>query len=85
MRNPLAGGAGSAARVDVALPHSGAERRRRALERLLENERLLAFALLTPTVVLLGASSSWSIATAFLRGAGTLLVDLCKRHDTAGI
>jgi multiple sugar transport system permease protein len=53
VKNPIAGGAGSATRVEVALPHSGAVRRG-AFERLLENERLLAYALLSPTVVLLG-------------------------------
>ena len=53
MKKPIAGGAGSATRVEVALSHSGAVRRS-ALERLLENERLLAFALLSPTVLLLG-------------------------------
>ena len=71
MKNPIAGGAGSAARVEVALPHSGAVRRRRALERLLENERLLAFALLTPTVVLLGAF----IAYPFVSGVWLSLSD----------
>jgi multiple sugar transport system permease protein len=54
LKNPIAGGAGGTARVEVALPHPRTAQRR-ALERLLENERLLAFALLTPTVVLLGA------------------------------
>jgi len=53
LKKPIAGGAGSATRVEVALSHSGAVRRS-ALERLLENERLLAFALLSPTVLLLG-------------------------------
>ncbi len=47
------GGARSAAGVPVALPHPGATRRR-GLTRGLENERLLAAALLAPTVVLLG-------------------------------
>ena len=54
MKNPIAGGAGSAARVEVALPRSGTVQRPR-LERVLENERLLAAALLAPTIVLLGA------------------------------
>ena len=54
MKNPIAGGAGSAARVEVALSHPRTAQRR-AFERLLENERVLAFALLSPTVVLLGA------------------------------
>ena len=54
MKNPIAGGAGSAARVAVALPRSGTAQPPR-LERILENERLLAAALLAPTVVLLGA------------------------------
>jgi multiple sugar transport system permease protein len=47
------GGARSAAGVPVALPHPGTTRRR-GLTRGLENERLLAAALLAPTVVLLG-------------------------------
>ena len=53
MKKPIAGGAGSAAPVEVALPHSRAAQRR-ALTGLLENERFLAFVLLTPTVLLLG-------------------------------
>src|SRR5207245_9552630 len=53
LKTPIAGGAGSAARVEVALSHPRTAQRR-AFERLLENERLLAFALLSPTVVLLG-------------------------------
>ncbi len=52
MKRPIAGGAGGATSVGVALPHPGAGGRR--LTRMLENERLLAGALLTPTVVLLG-------------------------------
>jgi len=51
LKNPIAGGAGSAARAE-ALPHPGSQRR--VLTSLLENERFLAFALLTPTVTLLG-------------------------------
>jgi multiple sugar transport system permease protein len=54
LKNPIAGGAGSAARVEVALPRSGTAQPPR-LERILENERLLAAALLAPTIVLLGA------------------------------
>jgi multiple sugar transport system permease protein len=53
VKNSIMGGARSAAGVPVALPHPGATRRR-GLTRGLENERLLAAALLAPTVVLLG-------------------------------
>jgi multiple sugar transport system permease protein len=53
VKNSLIGRAGSAAGVEVALSHPGA-RQRRALTRVLENERLLAAVLLAPTVVLLG-------------------------------
>ena len=53
MKKPIAGGAGSATRVEVALPRSRVAQRR-ALTSLLENERLLAFVLLAPTVLLLG-------------------------------
>ena len=54
MKKPIAGGSGSTAGVEVALPHPGT-RARRGWTRLLENERLLASLLLTPTVLLLGA------------------------------
>ena len=53
MKKPIAGGAGSATRVEVALPRSRVAQRR-ALTSLLENERFLAFVLLAPTVLLLG-------------------------------
>ena len=53
MKRPIAGGAGSATGIEVALPHPGASQHQ-PRARLLENERLLAFVLLTPTVVLLG-------------------------------
>ena len=53
MKNSVIGGAGGAARVEVALPHPGATQHR-ALTRFLENERLLATLLLAPTVALLG-------------------------------
>ena len=53
MKKPIAGGAGSAAPVEVALAHSRASRRR-SRAGLLENERFLALVLLTPTVLLLG-------------------------------
>jgi multiple sugar transport system permease protein len=53
VKNSVIGRAGSAAGVEVALPHPGA-RQRAALTRMLENERLLAAVLLAPTVVLLG-------------------------------
>jgi len=50
---PISGGSGTAARIEVALPHpvtTGPT----GLTRFLESERLLAFILLAPTVVLLG-------------------------------
>ncbi len=53
MKKPIAGGSGGAAGYEVALPHPGTSRPAR-LTRFLENERLLAMLLLTPTVVLLG-------------------------------
>jgi multiple sugar transport system permease protein len=53
VKNSLIGRAGGAAGMEVALPHPGT-RQRRALTRMLENERLLAAVLLAPTVVLLG-------------------------------
>jgi len=53
VKKPIAGGAGSATRVEVALPRSRVAQRR-ALTSLLENERFLAFVLLAPTVLLLG-------------------------------
>ena len=53
MTRPIAGGSGGAAGVEVALPHPGTSRPAR-VERFLENERLLAAVLLTPTVLLLG-------------------------------
>ncbi|OGK87429.1 MAG: ABC transporter permease [Candidatus Rokubacteria bacterium GWC2_70_16] len=49
----MAGGAGGAAGVEVALPHPRAAGPR-PLARLLESERLLATLLLTPAVLLLG-------------------------------
>ena len=66
MKNPIAGGAGSAARVEVALPHPRTAQRR-ALERLLENERLLAFALLSPTVILLSAFIAYPLQVVLLK------------------
>ncbi len=53
MRKTIAGGSGSATGIEVALPRQGATRPA-GLTRFLENERLLAMALLSPTVVLLG-------------------------------
>jgi multiple sugar transport system permease protein len=53
VRTPIAGGAGSAAGFEVALPHPGASRPA-GLARILENERLLAALLLAPAVLLLG-------------------------------
>ena len=52
MANQVIEGAGSATRVEVALPHPAISKPAR-FERLLESERLLAFVLLAPTVVLL--------------------------------
>ena len=54
MRASVAGGAGGAAGLEVALPHPRTSRPA-PLTGALENERLLAFVLLAPTVVLLGA------------------------------
>ncbi|MEX2148445.1 MAG: sugar ABC transporter permease [Candidatus Rokuibacteriota bacterium] len=51
MKKPIAGGVGGAA--EIALPRPRASRPARTT-RLLENERVLAYALLTPTVALLG-------------------------------
>jgi multiple sugar transport system permease protein len=53
MKKPLAGGSGTAARLEVALPRAGTPQPAK-LTRYLENERLLAAVLLAPTVVLLG-------------------------------
>jgi len=50
--NHVLKGGGSAAQVEVALPHPAISQPAR-LERFLESERLLAFVLLAPTVVLL--------------------------------
>lgn len=52
MANHVLKGGGSAAQVEVALPHPAISQPAR-LERFLESERLLAFVLLAPTVVLL--------------------------------
>jgi multiple sugar transport system permease protein len=53
VRASVAGGAGGAAGLEVALPHPRTSRPA-PLTGALENERLLAFVLLAPTVVLLG-------------------------------
>src|SRR5437773_9362556 len=53
MSKPIAGGSNGAAGLEVALPRPRAIRPRTG-GHVLENERLLAFALLSPTVVLLG-------------------------------
>jgi multiple sugar transport system permease protein len=53
VKPPLTGGAGSAAGLEVALPHPGA-RPRRSGSGLLENEQVLAALLLAPAVGLLG-------------------------------
>src|SRR5437870_12858425 len=54
MSKPIAGGSNGAAGLEVALPRPRAIRPRTG-GHVLENERLLAFALLSPTVVLLRA------------------------------
>ena len=53
MKNPIAGGAGGAAGLEVALPRPRASQAP-PLTRFLENERVLAAVLLAPTVLLLG-------------------------------
>ena len=53
MKTPIAGGAGGAAGLEVALPHPRTSRSS-PFTRILEHEGLLAAALLAPTVVLLG-------------------------------
>ena len=53
MKKPIAGGSGGAAGLEVALPHPRTSRPT-GWTRALENERLLAFVLLAPTVILLG-------------------------------
>ena len=53
MSKPIAGGSNGAAGLEVALPHPRAVGPQ-IRGRILENERLLAFALLSPTVLLLG-------------------------------
>jgi multiple sugar transport system permease protein len=53
VKRPISGGAGGATSIPVALPHPGTSRPT-GLTRFLESERLLAFVLLSPTVVLLG-------------------------------
>jgi multiple sugar transport system permease protein len=55
VKTPIAGGSGSAAGLEVALPHPGTRRPATRLRGgFLENERLLAALLLSPTIVLLG-------------------------------
>jgi multiple sugar transport system permease protein len=53
MKAPISGGSAGAAGLEVVLPHPGTARPS-GWTRILENERALAFVLLTPTVVLLG-------------------------------
>jgi multiple sugar transport system permease protein len=53
MKRPIAGGSGGAAGLEVVLSHPGTSRPA-GLTRFLENERLLAALLLSPTVILLG-------------------------------
>src|SRR5215510_3429555 len=63
MAKPIAGGAGSVAGVEVALPRPRTTRPR-GWSQLLESERLLASLLLAPTILLLGVF----IAYPFLMG-----------------
>jgi multiple sugar transport system permease protein len=53
VKKPISGGSGSATGIEVTLAHPRASQPT-GLTRFLENERLLAVVLLTPTVVLLG-------------------------------
>ncbi len=64
MKKTIAGGAGSAAGFEVALPHPRTSQPAPALTRFLENEGLLAAVLLAPTVLLL----SLFIAYPFVMG-----------------
>jgi multiple sugar transport system permease protein len=61
VKEPVAGGAGRAAGVEVALPHPRTSKPAR-LARFLENERLLAVVLLAPTVLLLGVFIAYPFA-----------------------
>ena len=70
MKKPIAGGAGTAAPVEVALPRARTASRRPGPS-MLENERLLAAALLAPTVLLLGLF----IAYPFIMGVWLALSD----------
>ncbi len=62
MNTQITEGAGSAARIEVALPHAAVSKPA-GFERFLESERLLAFVLLAPTVVLLGAFIAYPFIT----------------------
>jgi multiple sugar transport system permease protein len=53
VKRPIAGGSGGAAGLEAVLPHPRTSRPE-GWTRVLENERLLAFVLLAPTVILLG-------------------------------
>jgi hypothetical protein len=53
VKKAISGGSGGAVGLEAVLPHPGTSRPT-GWTRFLENERLLAFILLTPTVVLLG-------------------------------
>jgi multiple sugar transport system permease protein len=70
VKKPIAGGAGGATGVEVALPRPAAAQTPR-LSRLLESERLLAALLLAPAVVLLAVF----IAYPFLMGIWLSLSD----------
>ncbi|MGH7264418.1 MAG: carbohydrate ABC transporter permease [Candidatus Rokuibacteriota bacterium] len=70
MKSPVSGGAGSATGVEVALARPAASRWT-PLSRVLDDERLLAAALLAPTVLLLGLF----IAYPFVMGAWLALTD----------
>jgi multiple sugar transport system permease protein len=70
VKKPIAGGAGTASPVEVALPRARTASRRPG-PGMLENERVLAAALLAPTVLLLGLF----IAYPFVMGVWLALSD----------
>ena len=78
MSNRVFEGGRGASGVEVALPHPTFSRSAK-LERLLESERLLAFVLLAPTVVLLGVF----IAYPFVMGIWLALSS--RRSNRAGL
>jgi multiple sugar transport system permease protein len=70
VKKPISGGSGAAAGIEAVLPHPRTTRPER-WTRFLENERLLAFVLLSPTVILLGLF----IAYPFVMGVWLALTD----------